>query len=159
MFKLFKKKKHGITSPVKGKSFSVTEANDPTFSSEMLGKGIAIQPEDNTFYAPVDGTIGLVFDTLHAISVTAETGEEIIIHIGLDTVKMGGEGFEAFVKVGDKVKRGDTLLTADLEKIKEAGYDTVTIMVICNTPDFAEVEPVTGISADNDTDVLLVTDK
>lgn len=101
----------------------------------------------------------MVFDTLHAISIIAETGEEIILHIGLDTVKMNGEGFTAYVKVGDQVKKGTKLLTADLTQIREAGYDTVTVMVICNTDQFAEVEPITDIQVDNQTAVLLVTDK
>ena len=119
MFNLFRKKEKNnvIGSPVKGKAVPLKEVSDPTFAEEMLGKGAAAIPEDGKFYAPADGEIGMVFDTLHAVSMTTDFGAEILIHIGLDTVKMQGEGFAGHVKAGDHVKKGDLLLEVDLEKV------------------------------------------
>ena len=114
MFDFFKKKKQLeliIGSPVKGKAVPLSSVNDPTFSEGMLGQGIC--PEDSKIYAPADGTIGMVFNTLHAVSLTTKEGVEILIHIGLDTVKMNGEGFKGYVKAGDTVKKGDLLLEID----------------------------------------------
>ena len=144
MFNLFKKKekKHVIGSPAKGKAVSLKEVNDPTFAEEMLGKGAAVIPEEGKIYAPADGEIGMVFDTLHAVSMTTDFGAEILIHIGLDTVKMKGDGFTGHVKAGDHVKKGDLLLEVDLEKVKTAGYDTITPVLVCNTQDYASVEGI-----------------
>ena len=157
MFNLFKKKekKHVIGSPAKGKAVSLKEVNDPTFAEEMLGKGAAVIPEEGKIYAPADGEIGMVFDTLHAVSMTTDFGAEILIHIGLDTVKMKGEGFTGHVKAGDHVKKGDLLLEVDLEKVKAAGYDTITPVIVCNTPDYSSVENV-GKGAVNAGDDLII---
>ncbi len=104
----------------------------------MLGKGAAIIPTVGKVVAPMDGTIAMVFDTKHAISMTSESGIEILIHIGLDTVSLKGEPFTAHVASGDQVKAGDLLLEFDIEAIKAAGLDTVSPIVICNTPDYSE---------------------
>ena len=109
--------------------------------------------------APADGEIGMVFDTLHAVSLTTEYGAEVLIHVGLDTVKMKGEGFEGHVKAGDKVKKGDLLLTVDLEKVKAAGYDIITPMLICNTGDYASVEAMADKQVAAGDDVLSVVEK
>lgn len=129
-----------IGSPIEGEAVSIKEVNDPTFSQEILGKGIAIKPSKGRVVAPVDGEIALIFETKHAISLATEQGVEILIHVGLDTVNLKGEHFTAHVKAGDKVKAGDLLVEFDAEKIREAGYDTITPMVICNTADFAEIK-------------------
>ena len=100
--------------------------------------------DDNTILAPADGKIDMVFDTLHAVSMVTDYGAEVLIHVGLDTVKMNGEGFKGHVKSGDHVKKGDLLLELDLEKVKAAGYDTITPMIVCNTPDYASVEALAG---------------
>lgn len=144
MFDIFKKKekKHVVGSPAKGKAVSLKEVNDPTFAEEMLGKGAAVIPEEGKIYAPADGEIGMVFDTLHAISMTTDFGAELLIHVGLDTVKMKGDGFTGHVKAGDHVKKGDLLLEVDLEKVKAAGYDTITPVLVCNTQDYASVEGI-----------------
>ena len=144
MFNLFKKKekKHVVGSPAKGKAVSLKEVNDPTFAEEMLGKGAAVIPEEGKIYAPADGEIGMVFDTLHAISLTTDFGAELLIHVGLDTVKMKGDGFTGHVKAGDHVKKGDLLLEVNLEKVKAAGYDTITPVLVCNTQDYASVEGI-----------------
>lgn len=131
-----------IGSPIEGEAVSIKEVNDPTFSQEILGKGMAIKPSVGRVVAPADGEIALIFETKHAISLVTEQGVEILIHVGLDTVKLKGEHFTAHVKAGDKVKAGDLLVEFDPQKISEAGYDTITPMVVCNTADFAEIKQV-----------------
>ena len=159
MFNLFRKKEKNnvIGSPVKGKAVPLKEVSDPTFAEEMLGKGAAVIPEDGKFYAPADGEIGMVFDTLHAVSMTTDFGAEILIHIGLDTVKMQGEGFTGHVKAGDHVKKGDLLLEVDLEKVKAAGYDTITPVLVCNTPDYASVEGIGSAQVNAGDDLIIVS--
>ena len=159
MFNLFKKKekKHMVGSPAKGKAVSLKEVNDPTFAEEMLGKGAAVIPEEGKIYAPADGEIGMVFDTLHAVSMTTDFGAEILIHIGLDTVKMKGDGFTGHVKAGDHVKKGDLLLEVDLEKVKTAGYDTITPVLVCNTPDYASVEGIQADAVNAGDDLIIIS--
>ncbi len=162
MFDFLKKKKPlelVIGSPVKGKAVPLSSVNDPTFSEGMLGKGVAIQPTEGKIYAPADGTIGMVFDTLHAVSLTTKEGTEVLIHVGLDTVKMNGEGFTGFVHAGDTVKKGDLLLEVDLDKVKEAGYDTITPMLICNTDEYAAVNGLDGKEVKPGDDVIAITVK
>lgn len=158
MFDFFKKKnkKHMLGAPAAGKAVPIQEVNDPTFAEEILGKGVAVIPSDGKIYAPADGEVGMVFDTLHAVSLTTTYGAEVLIHVGLDTVKLKGEGFEGHVKAGDKVKKGDLLLTVDLEKVKAAGYDIITPMLICNTTDYASVEAMVGKDVTAGDDVLSV---
>ena len=147
MFQFFKKKQDSafyLGAPVKGMAVDFKEVKDPTFSTGMLGQGAAVIPSEGKIYAPADGEIAMVFDTLHAVSMTAENGVEILIHVGLDTVELKGQGFEGHVKAGDKVKKGDLLLTVDLEAVKAAGYDVVTPMLVCNTDDYAAVEGISG---------------
>ena len=129
-----------IGSPIEGMAISIKEVNDPTFSEEMLGKGVAIVPSNGRVVAPVDGEISVLFETKHAVSIKSEEGIEILIHIGLDTVKLKGEAFTTYVKVGDKVKAGDLLIEFDIEKIKSSGYDTTTPIVICNTLELSDVK-------------------
>lgn len=149
-----------IGSPVKGEVVLIQAVSDPTFGEEILGKGVAIKPTEGKFYAPVDGKVALVFDTLHAINIISEDGgAEILIHVGLDTVSLKGQYFNAHVKTGDTVKQGDLLLSVDLEQIKAAGYDVITPMVICNTDDFAEVMAVSGKLVEPREAVLTLTKK
>lgn len=129
-----------IGSPIEGMAISIKEVNDPTFSEEMLGKGVAIIPSNGRVVAPVDGEISVLFETKHAVSIKSEQGIEILIHIGLDTVKLKGEAFTTYVKVGDKVKAGDLLIEFDIEKIKSSGYDITTPIVICNTLELSDVK-------------------
>lgn len=153
MFGIFKKKTNKIElgTPAKGQAVPLKEVSDPTFGEEILGKGVAVRPEEGKIYAPADGEISLLFDTLHAVSMTSTDGVEILIHIGLDTVALKGEHFTAHVKTGDSVKKGDLLIEVDLEKVKAAGYDVITPVIICNTDDFAVVEAVTGSVVPGDT--------
>lgn len=163
MFGFFKNrkkdKKHVLGAPAAGKAVSLKEVNDPTFSEGILGDGVAVIPLDGKIFAPADGTIGMIFETLHAVSLTTEYGAEILIHVGLDTVKLKGEGFEGHVKAGDTVKKGDLLLTVDLEKVKAAGYDTITPMLICNTDNFAEVKGLIGKDVAPGEDILELEEK
>ena len=144
MFDFLKKKKEDkgivLLAPITGEAVDITEVPDPTFAEKMLGDGIAIIPADGEVVAPVDGTVAMVFDTKHAVSLISKEGVEILIHVGLDTVSLGGNGFEAFVKAGDEVKVGDKLLSVDLDVIKEAGLNSITPILVCNTDEYAAVE-------------------
>lgn len=154
---LFKKEVISVGAPMKGTCVAINEVNDPTFGDEILGKGIAIRPVSGEVYAPADGVIGMTFPTGHAVSMTMEEGPEILIHVGLDTVALGGKPFEVMVETDQKVKKGDLLIKADLEAIKEAGYDTITPVVICNTSDFVSVEGVVGKEVNPGEEVLRIT--
>lgn len=122
-----------FTSPVAGKMIPLSKVQDEVFSSKAMGDGIAVVPSKGELYAPVDGEISMIFETSHALGMKTETGAEILFHVGLNTVQLGGEHFTPQVKVGDQVKAGDVLLTFDLEKIKAAGFDPVTLAIITNT--------------------------
>ena len=132
----FKKKEVEIVAPVNGKLISLKDVPDPTFSEEMVGKGVAIIPEGNEIYSPADGKITTVFITGHAVGITTKEGIDLLIHIGMDTVNLKGEGFEVKVKDGKQVKPGDLLLVADLDKLKEKGYRLETPIIICNPDQF-----------------------
>lgn len=158
MFQLFKKKADGIEigAPVKGKAVPIREVNDPTFGDEILGKGVAIIPADGKIYAPADGTIELLFDTMHAVSMTTTDGVEILVHIGLETVTLKGEHFIAHKATGDTVKKGDLLISVDLDAVKAAGFDVITPMVVCNTGDYQAVEAVMGTDVEPGDTVLRI---
>ena len=128
----FKKKEFEIVSPMKGRLISIKDVPDVTFSEEMVGKGVAVIPEENEIYAPADGEVTTVFPTAHAIGMTTKEGIDLLIHIGLDTVNLKGEGFEIKVKEGESVKAGDLLVVADIEKIRQSGYILESPVLICN---------------------------
>ena len=125
-----------IGSPMTGKCIAVNEVNDPTFKEEILGKGVAIIPSDGKVYAPSDGKITMVFPTGHAITIITQDGVELLIHFGMDTVKLKGKYFEVKVAEGTLVKKGDLLIDVDLEAIKKEGYDVITPIVVTNSNDF-----------------------
>lgn len=131
-----------IVAPIEGNAISLEEVGDGVFSEGMLGKGVAIEPTVGRAVSPVDGTVSTVFETKHAIGLTSDNGAEVLIHIGLDTVKLNGRYFSTYVKAGDKVKAGDLLVEFDIEKIKEAGYPTVTPVIITNTDSYEDVKAV-----------------
>ncbi len=133
-----------IHSPLRGEACPLSEVKDPVFGEKIMGDGLAIMPLSGRVVAPVDGTVGMIIDSKHAISIVSDQGTEILIHVGLDTVKLDGEFYQAFVNTGDKVKVGDLLLEFDMEQIKAAGYDVITPVVICNTADYSVITPVTG---------------
>ena len=118
-----------LYSPMKGEILPVDQSMDEVFASRALGDGIALNPEDGMVHAPCDGTISLLFPTKHAVGITSDTGVEVLIHIGINTVQLDGAGFEAYVAQGDKVKRGDKLILADLKLIKEKGLNPQTMMI------------------------------
>lgn len=144
-----------IGAPVAGKCVSIKEVSDPTFSEEILGKGAAVIPTDTKFYAPAAGTVTTVFPTGHAVAVTTDEGVEVLIHIGLDTVKLDGKHFTIHAEDGQKVEKGDLLLEADLEQIKAEGYDIITPVIICNSDEFAEIQAQAGDVAHGDTILTL----
>lgn len=159
MFDFLKKKQpkaNGsiIGAPVEGEAVPSSEISDPTFGEEMLGKGMAIKPSVGKVYAPVDGTIAMVFDTKHAISMTSDEGAEILIHVGLDTVSLKGGPFTAHVAADQKVKKGDLLLDFDMEAIKAAGLDTITPVIICNSDDYKDIKRFTGKQVKTGDDIM-----
>lgn len=128
-----------IASPVKGTEIPLSEVKDEVFSKNIVGKGAAVIPSEGKVYSPVDGTVASVFDTKHAIGLVSEEGVEVLIHVGLDTVELGGQHFTAHVAQDDKVTKGQLLLEFDMDAIKAAGYDTVTPVVISNTDSYLDV--------------------
>lgn len=128
-----------LTSPVNGTQISLSEVADETFASEMLGTTVAVEPADGKIVSPCDGEVSNIFETGHAVCITTESGGELLIHIGIDTVKMDGKGFTKKVSDGDKVHAGDILVEANLEEIKNAGYQTTTMMILTNTDEFGNV--------------------
>lgn len=119
-----------LFAPMAGEILPISESADEAFAAKMLGDGIAINPSEGTIYAPCDGSVSLLFPTKHAIGITTTKGTDLLIHAGIDTVKMEGDGFEVFVKQGDNVRKGDKLLKVDLEKVRTAGYNPQTMMIL-----------------------------
>ena len=138
-FKKKEKKKFLIYSPLNGKVIDIKEVKDPAFNEEILGKGVAVIPVDGILCAPCDGKISNLIDAFHAVGLTSDFGAEILMHIGFDTVKLKGKYFNAYVKEGDIVKRGDKLIEFDIEKIKSDGFDITTPVVICNYDSFNDL--------------------
>ncbi|WP_414842255.1 sucrose-specific PTS transporter subunit IIBC [Enterococcus saccharolyticus] len=138
-----------VSSPVKGQAVALSTVNDPVFSSEMMGKGIAVVPESDEVFAPVDGTLTVVYDTKHAYGIESDKGAEILIHIGIDTVNLAGEHFTTAKQSGDQVKKGELLGTFDRAAIKKAGYDDTVMVIVTNTANYSDVAPLgkTGVAA------------
>ena len=137
-----------IASPVEGKAYPLDEVQDEVFASGALGKGIAVLPSKGEVVAPADCTVSVLYPTLHAIGLKLEDGTELLIHIGMDTVSMNGDGFTKHVNEGDTIKKGTPIVSFDIDKIKAAGHDTTVSVIISNTGDFAEVEGVPAEHAD-----------
>ncbi|MCT3035204.1 PTS beta-glucoside transporter subunit IIBCA [Pediococcus parvulus] len=129
--------KEDLETPVPGQVMPLSQVPDDVFSKGLLGKGVAIVPSEGKLVAPTSGTIQMVYETKHALGMTTDAGAELLFHIGLDTVQLKGKYFDMHVKVGDRVEKGDLLETFDLEKIKDAGYNPVTIMVVTNQDHYA----------------------
>lgn len=132
-----------LTAPVAGKAIALSEVNDQVFSTEMMGKGMAIEPSEGKVYAPANGVMTVTYDSKHAYGIHTDDGADVLIHIGLDTVNLSGQYFTADVKQGQIVHQGDLLGTFDIQAIQEAGYDTTTMCIITNTSDYAGVEVLT----------------
>ena len=152
--KLFGKKLEAYYAPIAGKVVPITEVPDPTFAEGMLGNGIAIEPTDGKVCAPCDATVDMMFTTGHAVSLVADTGAEILIHVGLETVGLEGKPFTIHAQNGDKVKKGQLLIEVDLEAVKAAGLPTITPMLICNTDDYPTFNTFVGKNVTNE-DVVI----
>ena len=140
-----------LVTPIVGDVVALADVNDPVFSSGAMGQGIAVKPIQGVVYAPADAEVSIAFPTGHAFGLKTTNGAEVLIHVGIDTVTMNGEGFEAKVAQGDKVKAGDVLGTFDSNKIAAAGLDDTTMVIVTNTADFSSVGPVaTGSVAKGD---------
>ena len=147
-------KKELLVSPLTGKVLPLSEVKDEAFSGELLGKGCAVDPSEGKVYAPCDGVITTLFPTKHAIGIVSESGAEVLIHLGLDTVKLEGKHFEAHIAQGDKVKKGQLLITCDLNAIVKEGYSMVTPIIITNTDDYMDVVAMSNDTAKHGDDLL-----
>lgn len=133
-----------VLSPIAGKAIPLSEVNDDVFRSELMGKGMAIIPTEGKVVAPFDGKVITVFETKHAITLKGDNGVEVLIHIGMDTVSLKGKHFEAHIQSGQSVKAGDLLITFDKLAIEKEGYETVTPIIVANTPDYSEIIGITS---------------
>ena len=141
---------NSVYAPLKGTAVNMADVPDETFATDVLGKGVAIDPSEGKVVAPADGEVSTLFDTHHAIGLTLSNGMEMLIHIGINTVELNGEGYTAHVSEGDKVKRGQTLITFDIPLIQSKGYKTVTPVIITNADDYKSIEK----SAEGNVDFL-----
>ena len=138
-----------VYAPMAGEAVAISEVPDPTFSEGMMGNGIAIKPTDGKVCAPFNGTVDMMFDTGHAVSLVSESGIELLIHVGLETVGLNGAPFQIKVQSGQKVKKGDVLMIADLKAIEDAGLPTITPVLVCNTDDYPTFNTTIGKAVTN----------
>ncbi|WP_096188530.1 PTS sugar transporter subunit IIA [Evansella halocellulosilytica] len=149
-----------LVSPLTGTVVSLSEVPDPTFAEKMMGDGIAVKPTNGTVVSPVHAEVVQLFPTKHAIGLKTVNGVEILIHIGIETVNMQGEGFKAFVEQGDKVAKGDKLIEFDIGLVEEKSDSTITPVIITNSDDVQSVEKEEGNEANaGETTVMTVTAK
>lgn len=144
--------KKKIIAPMTGVSVNITEVNDPVFSQKFVGDGLGIIPESNEVFAPVSGTVVNVIDTKHAVGFQTDDGVEILLHLGLDTVTLNGEGFVCDLKEGDVVTVGDRIMTMDIDFVKSKGFDTTCCVLIANYSELKKYDIITGhVTATKDT--------
>jgi PTS system beta-glucosides-specific IIC component len=153
--KLFQGNKIEISSPVKGEIVPITQVPDETFSQEMVGKGVAIVPSDGKFYAPADGELVALFPTGHAFCINSSDGAEILVHIGIDTVKLEGKYYTIHGKQGTSVKKGDLIVEVDIEGVKSEGYNVITPMIVSNFSKFSNLEKKSGAVDVGDAAIVL----
>lgn len=146
-----------VFSPCKGTLIELGSVEDEVFSQKAMGDGVAVEPSEGTFYAPISGTLETVFPTGHAYGLRSSDGKEILVHIGIDTVELNGKGFTLLVKQGDKVKAGDKIVTADLELIREAGYKATTMLIQTDADFQLAVTAAYGSSVTETTEVMKLT--
>ena len=141
-----------IGAPMAGETAVLCEVGDAAFATGILGKGIAIRPNEGCVTAPCDGVVDVIFETGHAVSMTTGEGADLLIHVGIDTVKLNGRYFRACCAAGDRVKKGQLLIEFDMDAIKAEGYDTITPIVVCNSEKFSVFKKEAGaIVAQGDT--------
>ena len=140
MFGLFKRKVREVHAPVDGQVVDITEVPDEVFAGKMVGDGVAIMPAGDTFCAPIDGVVSKIFSTNHAFSIKSDKDLEVVVHIGLETVALQGEGFERLVEEGAKVAAGDPVIKADLGYLSDYAKSTITPIVVSETSDVKRVE-------------------
>lgn len=155
LFGVPEEKTFTLLAPLDGEAVPLSAVPDPTFAEELLGKGAAVIPTNGRVVSPVNGKVLGIFKTCHALTLQSEDGAEILIHIGIDTVKLGGEHYTPHVVKGDVVKAGDLLIEFDLEAVKAAGYNTITPVLVCNTEEYKEVVGATGTVRAGDTLITL----
>ena len=148
-----------VNSPVEGKTIPLTQVSDEVFASGVLGKGIAIQPASGKILAPADATVSMIYPTLHAIGLILDSGIEMMIHIGIDTVKLNGKYFEKHVQDGDHVKKGQLLVSFDMQKIEQAGYDLTTTVVVTNSKNYAAIGSTNKDNVTNNDQLLYLLSK
>lgn len=140
-----------MTSPVKGEVMNITQVADPVFSSQALGDGVGIKPESMQLYSPIAGEIVSVFPTKHAVGIKSIEGSvELLIHIGIETVNLNGEGFALSINQGDQVKQGDLLGEVDFSMIEAKGYDPTFMVILTNSADFSEIRCLEGAKESGD---------
>ncbi|WP_338211743.1 beta-glucoside-specific PTS transporter subunit IIABC [Lactobacillus juensis] len=148
-----------VNSPVEGKTIPLTQVSDDVFASGVLGKGIAVQPTSGKILAPADATVSMIYPTLHAIGLILDSGIEMMIHIGIDTVKLNGKYFEKHVQDGDHVKKGQLLVSFDMQKIEQAGYDLTTTVVVTNSKNYAAIGSTNKDNVTNNDQLLYLLSK
>ena len=150
MFGFLKRKAREVKSPVDGQLIAIEEVDDEVFSQKMAGDGVAILPVGNIFVAPIDGVISKIFSTNHAFSVKSKQDLEVLVHIGLETVALKGEGFERLANEGDEVKAGDPIIKADLVYIKANAKDIITPILITDESKYSEIDKNTNVVKSGD---------
>ena len=148
------KLKNTIVAQQSGKAVHINEVPDPVFSDKVLGDGIAIIPSENKVVAPISGTIVQIADTMHAFCIESDDGLEVLVHLGLDTVKLKGKGFKCHVKTGQHVQTGDTVMDMDIEFIKNEGYNVITPCIITNMDKIKKITVITGTAELGKTGVI-----
>ena len=148
-----------VNSPVEGKTIPLTQVSDEVFASGVLGKGVAVQPTSGKILAPADATVSMIYPTLHAVGLILDSGIEMMIHIGIDTVKLNGQYFEKHVQDGDHVKKGQLLVSFDIQKIEQAGYDLTTTVVVTNSKNYAAIGSTNKDNVTNNDQLLYLLSK
>ena len=145
-----------VFAPIAGHVVSLDDAGDPVFASRALGEGVGIEPVDGTVKAPVSGVLQTVAETGHAFGLKTDDGVEVLVHVGIDTVKMNGNGFVVNVAKGDRVNAGDLLATVDLDEVKKAGFSTTTLVTVLNTAALKSVTPKTDVNVAAGDEVIAI---
>ncbi|MGJ5703170.1 PTS sugar transporter subunit IIA, partial [Staphylococcus equorum] len=148
-----------IHSPLNGQVIPLPEVDDPIFAEGMMGQGIAIKPQDNTIYSPIEGTVSMIANSKHAVGITSPNGVEILIHVGLETVQLNGEGFELFVNENDAVKQGKPLISFNKKWLESNGYDTVIPIIVTNSAEFSEVITTDAVQVSQNDALLTIINK